>query len=146
MTISLAASLVIRQARKASKSRNIETGQLGRPMYLTEAVLYRKVKNEGTESEYEKLMLRGVDAVTGLSVTGIEYHGPEFSGSLKNTIFSNFYTTTWKQPDTGFQMEFKHVGAPVPGIDESIFDELVSSAQEAFGSNETDDQGDAPVA
>jgi hypothetical protein len=143
MAISLAASLVIKQARSASKNRNIETGKLGRPMYLAEAVLYRKVKNEGTESEYEKLMLRGVDAVTGLSVTGIEYHGPEFSGSLKNTVFSNFYITTWKQPDTGFQMEFKHVGAPVPGIDESTFDELVSSAQRAFESSDETDTGDA---
>jgi hypothetical protein len=144
MTISLAASLVIRQARKASKSRNIEAGQLGRPMYLTEAVLYRKVKNEGTESEYEKLMLRGVDAVTGLSVTGIEYHGPEFSGSLSNTVFSNFYVTTWKQPETGFKMQFKHIGAPVPGIDESIFDELVASAQQAFNSDEPEES--SPVA
>jgi hypothetical protein len=141
MTISLAASIVIRQARKASASRNIETGKLGRPMFLNAATLYTKIKNQGEPNEYEKIMLRGIDAVTGLSVTGIEYHGPEFKGSLDNTMFSNFYRTSWTAPN-GNKLEFQHIGAPVPGINKTTFDELVSSAQQALHAEGTSDKAD----
>jgi hypothetical protein len=120
--------------KKANRSARVTLPK--EPLYLIEAECYQVEFTSKNGVEFDKVCVKGTDAITGLGVAGIELHGKEWQGA-KNVVLSTYTKSSYDEKGR-VKGTYTHSNGRI-NVTESQFKELVADAIEQMENSDNDD-------